>query len=104
MVQTILNAMGSFTVHLVPNWTGLDLVPFSPTKIMCFLIQYNPIQSILRPNSDIDTSPHDECYLSRGSFTLVRIPQWTVAFVLTDRNCSIAVLTQSTAENADCCI
>ena len=40
---------------------------------------------------------------SKGSFTVVRIPQWTVAFLQRDRKFSISELTQSTAENADCC-
>ena len=39
----------------------------------------------------------------KGSFTLVRIPHWTVAFPHRDRNFSISALIQSTAENADCC-
>ena len=38
----------------------------------------------------------------KGSFTQVHIPQWTVAFPLRDRKFSISVLTQSTAESADC--
>ena len=38
-----------------------------------------------------------------GSFTLVRILQWTVVFLQRDRNFSISALMQSTAENADCC-
>ena len=33
----------------------------------------------------------------------MQILQWTVAFLQRDRNFSISALTQSTAENADCC-
>ena len=39
----------------------------------------------------------------KGSFTLARIQQWTVAFPQRERKFSISVLTQSTVESADCC-
>ena len=39
----------------------------------------------------------------KGSFTLVRIPQWTVALRRRDRKIPISVLTQSTAESANRC-
>ena len=38
---------------------------------------------------------------SNGSFTLVRIPQWTVAFLQRDRKFYISALKQSTEEFAD---
>ena len=34
----------------------------------------------------------------------LQIPQWLAAFPQTDRNFSISVLMQSTAENAVCCV
>ena len=39
--------------------------------------------------------------ISKGSFTLVQIPQWTVAFLQRDVKFSISTLMQSTVESAD---
>ena len=41
---------------------------------------------------------------TKGSFTQVQIPQWTVVFLQTDRKLTISALIQSTAENADHCV
>ena len=42
-----------------------------------------------------------QCF--KGSFILVRGPQWTVVLPQRDRKFSISALMQSTAESSDCC-
>ena len=49
------------------------------------------------------SSPDNQHEFNYGPFTLVRIPQWTVALCHRDRKISITALTQSTAESTDCC-
>ena len=39
----------------------------------------------------------------KGAFTLVQVPQWTAAFLQSNRNFSLAALMQWTEENANHC-